>query len=73
MLQSKETNLGKDRIGSLFFALAVPAITSQVVNALYNMVDRMYIGHIPGSGAAALTGLSQHGRRAAGLDHDGQR
>ena len=57
MLQSKETNLGKDRIGSLFFALAVPAITSQVVNALYNMVDRMYIGHIPGSGAAALTGV----------------
>ena len=57
MIQSKETNLGKDRVGRLFFALAVPAITSQVVNALYNMVDRMYIGHIPGSGAAALTGV----------------
>lgn len=57
MLQSKETNLGEDRVGRLFFALAVPAITSQVVNALYNMVDRMYIGHIPGNGAAALTGV----------------
>ena len=57
MIQSKETNLGKDRVGRLFFALAVPAITSQVVNALYNMVDRMYIGHIPGSGASALTGV----------------
>ena len=57
MLQSKETNLGEDRVGRLFFGLAVPAITSQVVNALYNMVDRMYIGHIPGNGAAALTGV----------------
>ena len=37
--------------------LAVPAITSQVVNALYNMVDRMYIGHIPEVGSAALTGV----------------
>ena len=57
MIQSKKTDLGKDRIGRLFFALAIPAITSQLVNALYNMVDRMYIGHIPGSGAAALTGV----------------
>ena len=57
MIQSKETNLGKDRVGRLFFALAVPAITSQVVNALYNMVDRMYIGHIEGTGDLALTGL----------------
>ena len=39
------------------FILAVPTITSQVVNALYNMVDRMYIGHIPEIGADALTGV----------------
>lgn len=39
------------------FILAVPAITSQLVNALYNMVDRMYIGHIPEIGASALTGV----------------
>ena len=37
--------------------LALPSITSQVVNALYNMVDRMYIGHIPEIGSAALTGV----------------
>ena len=54
---SKEVDLGKEPIGHLLFVLAVPSIISQVVNALYNMVDRMYIGHIPGEGAAALTGL----------------
>ncbi|MEG1911736.1 MAG: MATE family efflux transporter [Cloacibacillus sp.] len=54
---SKEVDLGKEKIGKLFFMLALPAITSQVVNALYNMVDRMYIGHIPKVGAAALTGV----------------
>lgn len=53
----KEVDLGKDPVGRLLFTLAAPAITSQVVNALYNVVDRMYIGHIPGEGAAALTGL----------------
>lgn len=45
---SKEVDLGKEPIGHLLFVLAVPSIISQVVNALYNMVDRMYIGHIPG-------------------------
>ena len=54
---SKEVDLGKEPIGHLLFVLAVPSIISQVVNALYNMVDRMYIGHIPEEGAAALTGL----------------
>ena len=54
---SKEVDLGKEPIGRLLLILAVPSIISQVVNALYNMVDRMYIGHIPGEGAAALTGL----------------
>lgn len=54
---SKEVDLGKEPIKHLLFTLAVPAITSQVVNALYNMVDRMYIGHIPRAGAEALTGV----------------
>lgn len=54
---SQEVDLGKEPIGHLLFILAVPAITSQVVNALYNMVDRMYIGHIPEVGSAALTGV----------------
>lgn len=57
MKMSNEVDLGKERIGKLFFMLAVPAILSQVVNALYNMVDRMYIGHIPEVGAKALTGV----------------
>lgn len=52
---SQEVDLGKEPVGHLLFILAVPAITSQVVNALYNMVDRMYIGHIPEVGSAALT------------------
>lgn len=51
------SGLRKEPVGHLLFILAVPAITSQVVNALYNMVDRMYIGHIPEVGSAALTGV----------------
>lgn len=54
---SKEVDLGKEPIGHLLFVLAIPTIASQVINALYNMVDRMYIGHIPEVGAAALTGV----------------
>lgn len=57
-LEKKVTNdLGNDSIGSLLFKLAVPAITAQLINALYNIVDRMYIGHIKDIGAAALTGV----------------
>lgn len=54
---STEVDLGKEPVGKLLATLAIPAIASQVVNALYNMVDRMYIGHIPGNGAEALTGV----------------
>ena len=54
---SKEVDLGKEPIGHLLFVLAIPTIASQVINALYNMVDRMYIGHIPEVRAAALTGV----------------
>lgn len=54
---SKEVDLGKEPVGRLLLVLSVPAITSQVVNALYNMVDRMFIGHIPDVGADALTGV----------------
>lgn len=35
----------------------MPTVTAQLVNALYNIVDRIYIGHIPGEGDLALTGL----------------
>ncbi len=54
---SREVDLGKEPIGHLLLVLAIPAIASQVINALYNMVDRMYIGHIPEIGATALTGV----------------
>ncbi len=54
---SKEVNLGEEPIGKLLLILALPAIISQIVNALYNMVDRMYLGHIPEVRAAALTGV----------------
>lgn len=57
-MASKTSNdLGRDSIGKLLFRLAVPSITAQVVNMLYNIVDRIYIGHIPGIGATALTGV----------------
>lgn len=52
-----ETNLGSDRIGPLLFKLAFPAILAQIINVLYNMVDRMYIGHIKDIGPNALTGV----------------
>ena len=54
---SKEVDLGNEPIGKLLLILALPAITSQLVNALYNMVDRMYIGHIENIGSIALTGV----------------
>lgn len=53
----KENELGTGSIGKLLFSLAVPAITAQLVNMLYNIVDRIYIGHIPDIGTAALTGV----------------
>ncbi len=53
----KSTDLAKDPLGRLLMKLALPAILAQVVNMLYNIVDRIYIGHIPGTGAIALTGI----------------
>ena len=53
----RENDLGRDPIGPLLLRLAVPTVTAQLVNALYNIVDRMYIGHIEGVGDLALTGL----------------
>ncbi len=57
MSAKHQNDLGRDSIGSLLFKLAVPAIAAQIVNALYNIVDRMYIGHIPNESVQALTGL----------------
>lgn len=54
---SNEVDLGKEKVSKLLFMLAVPAILSQIVNLLYNIVDRMYIGHIEKVGSLALTGV----------------
>ncbi len=54
---TKENMLGTADVKTLLKQLAIPAITAQVVNVLYNVVDRMYIGHIPEVGALALTGV----------------
>lgn len=53
----KQNDMGTAPVGRLLLRLALPAICAQLINALYNIVDRMYIGHIPGSGALALTGV----------------
>ena len=50
-------DLGRDPIGPLLCRLALPTITAQVVNLLYNIVDRIYIGRIPLEGKLALTGM----------------
>ncbi len=50
-------DLGKGSVARLIIKLAVPAVISQLVNMLYNIVDRMYIGHMPEEGVLALTGL----------------
>lgn len=53
-----DTNkLGTERVGKLLFSLALPSITAQIVNMLYNIVDRIYIGHMAGTGPDALTGV----------------
>lgn len=49
--------LGKDPLGRLLFRLALPTVAAQLINMLYNIVDRIYIGHMPGDGALALTGV----------------
>lgn len=57
-MQGGITNqLGTERIGKLLLKLSVPAITAQLVNVLYNIVDRAYIGNIPETGAQAIAGL----------------
>lgn len=53
----RENELGVKPVKQLLWKLAVPAITAQIVNVLYNVVDRIYIGHIPETGKLSLTGL----------------
>ena len=60
MKEKKAADLGSGKVGKLLFSLALPTITSQIVNMLYNLVDRVYIGHmqpVDTVGALALTGV----------------
>ena len=56
MNENKEM-LGTAPIGKLLFKLAVPTVVAQLINMLYNIVDRIYIGHMPGDGSLAVTGV----------------
>ena len=57
MSSTVTNNLGTEPIGRLLFRLSLPAITAQLINALYNIIDRMYIGHMEEVGGLALTGV----------------
>ena len=56
-MNQDKTFLGTEPIGPLLRRLAIPTVAAQIVNMLYNIVDRVYIGHMPGDGDLALTGL----------------
>ena len=54
---SARNDLGRDEIGKLVLRIALPSMLAQFVSVLYSIVDRMYIGHIPGEGDMALAGV----------------
>lgn len=56
-MEQKKDFLGTEPIGKLLWKLSIPAIAAQIINLLYNLVDRVYIGHMPGDGSLALTGV----------------
>lgn len=56
-MDQDKTFLGTEPVGKLLLKLAVPTVIAQLVNMLYNIVDRIYIGHMPGDGSLALTGI----------------
>ena len=56
-MKEEKDFLAKEPLGKLLAKLALPTVAAQLINMLYNVVDRIYIGHIPGEGALALTGL----------------
>lgn len=57
MPERSESRLGTEPLGRLVLSMALPSVLAQLVNLLYNIVDRIYVGHIADSGALALTGL----------------
>ena len=56
-MQNDKNFLGTAPIGKLLPKLSIPTVIAQLINMLYNVVDRIYIGHIPGEGSLALTGV----------------
>lgn len=56
-MKDEKDFLGTQPVGSLLLRLALPTVAAQIINMLYNIVDRIYIGHIPDTGALALTGV----------------
>ena len=52
----RTNDLGRDPVGKLVLRLAIPTMLAQLVNVLYSIVDRIFIGQIPGEGALALAG-----------------
>lgn len=56
-MEQNKKFLAAEPVGKLLFRLAVPTVIAQLVNMLYNIVDRIYIGHIPENGSLALTGV----------------
>lgn len=57
MQTKQDERLGSEPIGKLIISMAVPSVAAQIINVLYNIVDRVYIGHIAGYGDMALTGV----------------
>lgn len=58
MVENQESQkLGKEPLRKLFFTMAIPSVLAQLINVLYNIVDRIYIGHIKEIGSLALTGV----------------
>ncbi|NLJ96212.1 MAG: MATE family efflux transporter [Clostridiales bacterium] len=56
-MNQQDSKMGNEKIGSLMLRLSIPTIIAQIINVLYNIVDRMYVGHIEEIGPIALTGL----------------
>jgi putative MATE family efflux protein len=56
-MEKNDEKLGCAPLGRLMLGMALPSVAAQLINVLYNIVDRVYLGHIPGYGELALTGV----------------
>ena len=68
-MNKDQSFLGTEPVGKLLMRLAVPTVIAQLVNMLYNIVDRIYIGHMPGDGSLG----ADRRRRLHADDHDRHR